>query len=143
MNGTRSVASFHRELGLLIWDKCGMARTKEGLAQALKRLPELREEFWSNVRVPGSGDAFNQQLEQAGRVADFLEFGELLCRDAYARLSSSPNCSAARRRRGRNPVAGTSARNTRWKAKPSAMTNASPMSQPGNIRATSDRKSVV
>jgi succinate dehydrogenase / fumarate reductase flavoprotein subunit len=88
VNGTRSVASFHRELGLLIWDKCGMARTKEGLAQALKRLPELREEFWSNVRVPGSGDTFNQQLEQAGRVADFLEFGELLCRDAYAREES-------------------------------------------------------
>jgi succinate dehydrogenase / fumarate reductase flavoprotein subunit len=75
-------------LGLLIWDKCGMARTKEGLAQALKRLPELREEFWSNVRVPGSGDTFNQQLEQAGRVADFLEFGELLCRDAYEREES-------------------------------------------------------
>ncbi len=88
VNGTRSVASFHRELGLLIWDKCGMARTKEGLAQALKRLPELREEFWSNVRVPGSGDTFNQQLEQAGRVADFLEFGELLCRDAYEREES-------------------------------------------------------
>jgi succinate dehydrogenase / fumarate reductase, flavoprotein subunit len=88
VNGTRTVSSFHRELGLLIWDKCGMARTKEGLAHALKRVPELREEFWSNVRVPGSGDTFNQQLEQAGRVADFLEFGELICRDAYEREES-------------------------------------------------------
>ncbi|MDB6068937.1 MAG: succinate dehydrogenase or fumarate reductase, flavoprotein subunit [Verrucomicrobiales bacterium] len=88
VNGTRSVNSFHRELGLLVWDKCGMARTKEGLAEALKRIPELREEFWKNVKIPGSGDTFNQQLELAGRVADFLEFAELLCRDAYEREES-------------------------------------------------------
>ena len=74
-NGKRSVDSFHRELGLLIWDKCGMARSSEGLEYALKRIPEIREEFWENVRVPGSGAQLNQELEKAGRVADFLEFG--------------------------------------------------------------------
>lgn len=88
VNGKRSVASFHRELGLLVWDKCGMGRTKEGLAEALKRIPQLREEFWKNVKVPGSGESFNQELEMAGRVADFLEFGELLCLDAYNRDES-------------------------------------------------------
>ncbi|MES2708483.1 MAG: fumarate reductase/succinate dehydrogenase flavoprotein subunit [Verrucomicrobiota bacterium] len=88
VNGNRTVASFHRELGLLVWDKCGMARTKEGLAEALKKIPDLREQFWKNVRVPGSGDSFNQELEMAGRVADFLEFGELLCLDAYNRDES-------------------------------------------------------
>ena len=82
------MASFHRELGLLVWDKCGMARTKEGLAEALKKIPDLREQFWKNVKVPGSGDSFNQELEMAGRVADFLEFGELLCLDAYTRDES-------------------------------------------------------
>jgi succinate dehydrogenase / fumarate reductase flavoprotein subunit len=85
INGKRSADSFHRELGLLIWDKCGMARTKEGLTEALRKIPALREEFWSNLRVPGSGDQFNQQLELAGRVADFLEFGELRCTDARQR----------------------------------------------------------
>ncbi|RYD38120.1 MAG: fumarate reductase/succinate dehydrogenase flavoprotein subunit [Verrucomicrobiaceae bacterium] len=88
INGNRSVASFHRELGLLVWDKCGMARTREGLAEALKKIPDLREQFWKNVRVPGSGDNFNQELEMAGRVADFLEFGELLCLDAHHRDES-------------------------------------------------------
>ena len=88
INGKRSADSFHRELGLLIWDKCGMARTKEGLTEALRKIPALREEFWSNLRVPGSGDQFNQQLELAGRVADFLEFGELLCNDALQREES-------------------------------------------------------
>jgi succinate dehydrogenase / fumarate reductase flavoprotein subunit len=88
INGKRSPDSFHRELGLLIWDKCGMARTREGLSEALQKIPALREEFWQNVRVPGSGAQFNQQLELAGRVADFLEFGELLCRDALHREES-------------------------------------------------------
>ncbi len=88
INGKRSADSFHRELGLLIWDKCGMARTKEGLTEALRKIPALREEFWSNLRVPGSGDQFNPQLELAGRVADFLEFGELLCNDALQREES-------------------------------------------------------
>ncbi len=86
--GKRSVDSFHRELGLLVWDKCGMARSREGLEEAIKRIPSLREEFWNNVTVPGSGDNVNQELEKAGRVADFLEFGELLCIDALHREES-------------------------------------------------------
>jgi succinate dehydrogenase / fumarate reductase flavoprotein subunit len=88
INGTRSVDSFHRELGLLLWDKCGMARNEAGLREALGRIPELREEFWRNVRVPGEGESFNQSLERAGRVADFLEFGELMCVDALTRNES-------------------------------------------------------
>ena len=88
INGKRSVDSFHRELGLLVWDKCGMARTREGLTEALKRIPELREEFWQNVKVPGSGDFTNPELEKAGRVADFMEFAELLCLDARHREES-------------------------------------------------------
>ncbi len=88
VQGTRSVDSFHRELGLLLWDKCGMARDKAGLTEALEKIPQLREEFWKNVRVPGSGDSFNQSLEMAGRVADFLEFGELMCLDALTREES-------------------------------------------------------
>ena len=88
INGERTVDSFHRELGLLLWDKCGMARTREGLQEALEKIPKLREEFWKNVRVPGEGEALNQELEKAGRVADFLEFGELMCRDALDREES-------------------------------------------------------
>jgi len=88
INGTRTVMSFHRELGKILWDKCGMARDKAGLLEALKRIPELREEFWDNVRVPGEGAQMNQSLEYAGRVADFLEFGELMCHDALQREES-------------------------------------------------------
>jgi succinate dehydrogenase / fumarate reductase, flavoprotein subunit len=88
IKGKRTVDSFHRELGLLMWDECGMARSKEGLQSAIQRLPGLREEFWNNVAVPGSGDQFNQELEKAGRVADFLEFGELMCIDALDREES-------------------------------------------------------
>ncbi len=88
VKGTRSVDSFHRELGLLIWDKCGMARNREGLTEAIARIGKLREEFWSNVSVLGSGETFNQSLEKAGRVADFLDFGELMCRDALDREES-------------------------------------------------------
>jgi len=88
VKGKRSVDSFHRELGLLVWDKCGMARTREGLQEAIDRIPALREEFWNNVTVPGSGDAANQELEKAGRVADFMEFAELLCIDAQNREES-------------------------------------------------------
>ncbi len=88
VNGKRSVDSFHRELGLLLWDKCGMTRNATGLQEAIARIPQLREEFWSNVTVPGYGETFNQSLERAGRVADFLEFGELMCRDALARDES-------------------------------------------------------
>ena len=88
INGTRSVDSFHRELGKLLWDKCGMARDKAGLEEALRKIPKLREEFWKNLKVLGSKDGINMELERAGRVADFLEFGELLCRDALNRNES-------------------------------------------------------
>jgi len=87
-NGKRSVDSFHRELGLLMWDKCGMARTKEGLLEAIEKIPQIREEFWQNVRVPGSGTGANMELEKAGRVADFMEFAELMCYDALHRDES-------------------------------------------------------
>jgi succinate dehydrogenase / fumarate reductase flavoprotein subunit len=88
INGTRSVDSFHRELGLLMWEHCGMARNREGLEEALRRIPVLREEFWRDVRVPGAAGTLNQSLEKAGRVADFFEFAELMCRDALAREES-------------------------------------------------------
>jgi succinate dehydrogenase / fumarate reductase flavoprotein subunit len=88
IQGKRSPASFHRELGHIMWEKCGMARNKKGLEEALRKIPELREEFWKNLRVTGSGEEFNQQLERAGRVADFLEFGELMCMDALIREES-------------------------------------------------------
>jgi succinate dehydrogenase / fumarate reductase flavoprotein subunit len=88
IRGKRTVDSFHRELGQLMWDKCGMARNAAGLQDALRRIPELREEFWRNVNVPGSDAELNQALEKAGRVADFLELGELMCRDALHREES-------------------------------------------------------
>ncbi len=88
IKGRRSVMSFHRELGTLMWNNCGMSRTAEGLKTALKRIPELRTEFWENVVVTGSGEALNQNLEYAGRVADFLEFAELMCLDALHREES-------------------------------------------------------
>ena len=88
VNGKRTVDSFHRELGLLMWDNCGMARTKEGLEENLKRIPEIREEFWQNVRIPGAGNLANMELEKAGRVADFIEFAEVMCHDALAREES-------------------------------------------------------
>ena len=88
IDGKRSLDSIHRELGLLLWDKCGMARNAKGLSEALQRIPELREKFWREVRVPGDGEDFNQSLERAGRVADFLDFAELMCTDALARDES-------------------------------------------------------
>jgi succinate dehydrogenase / fumarate reductase flavoprotein subunit len=88
VRGKRTVTSFHRELGKLLWDKCGMARTAEGLKDAMSKIPALREEFWKTVNVVGDGLEFNQALENAGRVADFLEFAELLCLDALHRNES-------------------------------------------------------
>jgi succinate dehydrogenase / fumarate reductase flavoprotein subunit len=88
IKGTRSVDSFHRELGKIMWDKCGMARDKKGLEEALRKIPKLREEFWSNLKILGSADGINMELERAGRVADFLEFGELMCLDALSRNES-------------------------------------------------------
>ncbi|MCB1144040.1 MAG: fumarate reductase/succinate dehydrogenase flavoprotein subunit [Leptospiraceae bacterium] len=88
INGKRTVDSFHKELGKIMWDYCGMARNKEGLTKAIAEIPKLREEFWSNVKVTGSSAELNQSLEKAGRVADFLEFGELMCIDALNREES-------------------------------------------------------
>jgi succinate dehydrogenase / fumarate reductase flavoprotein subunit len=88
IRGKRTVTSFHRELGKLLWDECGMARNERGLKRALQRIPELREEFWKNVNVLGGGEELNQALENAGRVADFLEFAELMCLDALHRNES-------------------------------------------------------
>jgi succinate dehydrogenase / fumarate reductase flavoprotein subunit len=88
INGKRTVASFHRELGKIMWDYCGMSRSDAGLKLALRRIPELRDEFWSDVNVPGSDVELNQALEKAGRVADFFELGELMCIDALHRTES-------------------------------------------------------
>jgi succinate dehydrogenase / fumarate reductase flavoprotein subunit len=88
IHGTRTVDSFHRELGSILWEDCGMARNATGLQRALSRIPELRDEFWQTVNVPGSDAQLNQALEKAGRVADFLEFAELMCTDALHREES-------------------------------------------------------
>ena len=88
VKGKRTPTSLHRELGKLLWEKCGMARNEAGLKEALKRIPELREEFWKNVNVTGESGELNQSLEYAGRVADFMEFAELLCLDALHRRES-------------------------------------------------------
>jgi len=88
VGGHRTVDSFHRELGRLMWDHCGMARSDAGLRQTLGKIPELREEFHHNVRVLGTGEELNQSLEKAGRVADFLELAELMCVDALHRTES-------------------------------------------------------
>ncbi len=88
IGGKEPVSHFHKRLGHIMWRQCGMARTRESLETALREIPALREEFWKNVKVPGSADTLNQSLEQAGRVADFLELGELLCRDALTREES-------------------------------------------------------
>jgi len=88
IKGERTPDSFHKELGRLVWDHCGMARNAEGLKQALERIPALRQELWQNLKLVGSGEELNQTLEKAGRVADFLEFAELMCRDALIRDES-------------------------------------------------------
>ncbi len=88
IKGKTTVDEFHRKLGHLVWDKCGMARNEAGLKEALRLIPEIRERFWKDVCVLGSGEEFNQALERAGRVADFLEFGELMCLDALERQES-------------------------------------------------------
>ena len=88
IKGNRTVDSFHRELGLIMWDYCGMARSEEGLNLAIDKIQKLRAEFWKNLKILGSPDGINMELERAGRVADFLEFGELMCRDALTRNES-------------------------------------------------------
>jgi len=88
VNGSRTVDSFHKELGRVMWDYCGMERSEEGLRKALNRIRELKKEFWSDVRVLGTNEELNQALERAGRVADFFELGELMCIDALVRRES-------------------------------------------------------
>ncbi len=88
INGKKTVSEFHRELGKIMWENVGMARSEQSLKEAIKKIPVLREEFWKNVKVTGTGVELNQELENAGRVADFLEFGELLAKDALHRKES-------------------------------------------------------
>jgi succinate dehydrogenase / fumarate reductase flavoprotein subunit len=88
VKGTRSVDSFHRELGKLIWEHCGMARNAEGLQFALEKIPEMRDRYWHDVRVTGGDSDLNSELEKAGRVADFFELAELMCTDALHRNES-------------------------------------------------------
>ena len=88
IQGKRTVTEFHRELGHIMWEHCGMGRNKAGLEEALQKIPALREEFWETVTVPGSGAELNQSLEMAGRVGDFLELGELMRLDALEREES-------------------------------------------------------
>jgi len=87
--GSKSVDYFHKKLGKIMWDKCGMSRNEEGLKQAIKEISELRAEFWKEVSVPGGANEFNEQLAKAGRVADFLELGELFAKDALVREESA------------------------------------------------------
>jgi succinate dehydrogenase / fumarate reductase flavoprotein subunit len=100
IDGKRTVDSIHRELGRIMWDYCGMSRNDAGLRKALELIPALREEFWTNVNVPGSEAELNQALEKAGRVSDFLELGELMCRDALNRTES---CGAHFREESQTP----------------------------------------
>lgn len=88
IKGSRTADSFHKELGHIMWEYCGMARNEAGLKKALTEIPKLREEFWNNLRIPGDANYFNAELEKAGRVADFIELGELMCRDALERNES-------------------------------------------------------
>jgi len=88
IKGKHSVDHFHKQLGKIMWDKCGMARNEKGLKEAIQEIRTLREEFWKDVRVPGTANELNPELDKAGRVADFLELGELMCMDALAREES-------------------------------------------------------
>lgn len=88
IDGNRTVDSLHRELGLLMLDKCGMSRSEKGLDEAIEKIRALREEFWTDVKVPGEGAELNQELEKAGRVADFFDLAELMCMDARERKES-------------------------------------------------------
>lgn len=89
INGSRSVISIHKELGRIMWEYCGLSRSREGLETALKKIPELRKEFWENAKVIGENEEYNMSLERAGRVADFLEFAEVMCYDALTREESA------------------------------------------------------
>jgi len=88
VNGNRSAESYHRELGKILFDKVGIERSESGLKEAIQDIKALREDFWTNVRVPGDANYLNQELEKAGRIADFIEFGELMAHDALKRDES-------------------------------------------------------
>jgi succinate dehydrogenase / fumarate reductase flavoprotein subunit len=88
IQGSRTADSFHRQLGRIVWDYCGIARNAEGLRKALELIPSLREEFWQNLRIPGDAAAINPELEKAGRVADYFDLAELMCLDALEREES-------------------------------------------------------
>ncbi|HRH59390.1 MAG TPA: hypothetical protein PL045_02415 [Chitinophagaceae bacterium] len=88
IKGTQTVESFHKRLGKIMWDKCGMARNATGLKQAIAEIQQLKKEFWSDVKIPGAIDEMNPELDKAGRVADFIELGELMCMDALHREES-------------------------------------------------------
>ena len=88
IKGKQTVESFHKRLGKIMWDKCGMARNEEGLREAIETIQQLKKEFWSDVRIPGDANSMNFELDKAGRVADFIELGELMCKDALAREES-------------------------------------------------------
>ena len=88
IKGKQTVESLHKRLGKIMWDKCGMARNAKGLEEAIREIRDLKKEFWSDVRIPGKIDEFNPELDKAGRVADFIELGELMCMDALQRSES-------------------------------------------------------
>ncbi len=88
IKGNQTVESFHKRLGKIMWNKCGMARTKEGLEEAIKEIQQLKDEFWKDVKIPGTVEELNSELDKAGRVADFIELGELMCKDALERNES-------------------------------------------------------
>jgi succinate dehydrogenase / fumarate reductase flavoprotein subunit len=88
IKGNQTVESFHKRLGKIMWDKCGMARSAEGLKHAIAEIQALKKEFWSDVKIPGDINEFNPELDKAGRVADFIELGELMCLDALDRNES-------------------------------------------------------
>jgi len=88
IKGTQTVESFHKRLGKIMWDKCGMARNEKGLQEAILEIQQLKKEFWTDLRVPGDVNGMNPELDKAGRVADFIELGELMCIDALTRRES-------------------------------------------------------
>ncbi|MEI2757312.1 MAG: hypothetical protein V9F46_12760 [Chitinophagaceae bacterium] len=88
IKGSKSVESFHKRLGKIMWEKCGMARNEKGLNEAITEIQELKKEFWSDLRIPGIINEMNPELDKAGRVADFMELGELMCKDALYRKES-------------------------------------------------------
>ena len=88
IKGRQSVESFHKRLGKIMWEKCGMARNEKGLKEAITEIQALKKEFWSDLRIPGEINEMNPELDKAGRVADFIELGELMCRDALNRAES-------------------------------------------------------